>query len=204
MRAVNLLPGDAGRDRAKPQAPLLVGVVGAVAVTALVCGGFLMKSSEVRRQQETLRLAQAELAAIPPAPVVVQAEPELKQARDTRLAAVSTALGRRMTWDAVLRRFSQVLPGDVWLTSLSVASPLTGAPGAPPAAAPTGPTTGGMFLLSGYSYSHDAVARLLARLSAVPDLTEVQLQRSEQTKLEGRDVVTFSIQAIMRAGGVSS
>lgn len=204
MRAVNLLP-DTGRERTKPQAPVLVGVIGAVLVTGLVCAGFLAKSGEVAQQQEALRLAQAELAAIPPAPVIEQAEPGLKQVRDTRLTAVAAALGRRMTWDAVLRRFSQVLPGDVWLTTLSVQSPLGAAPAAavPGAApAPGQPATG--FVMSGYSYSHEAVARLLARLAIVPDLVGVQLQRSEVANIQGRDVVSFSIQAGLRVPGAAA
>jgi Tfp pilus assembly protein PilN len=199
MRAVNLLPGDQSGERSRPQAPVLVGVIGSVLVTGLVCAGFLMKSGEVTQQREALRLADAELASIPPPPVVEDAQPQLKEVRDTRLAAVSAALGRRVTWDGVLRRFSQVLPEDVWLTTLSVQSPVSGTAGTTPV---TGSTAiegaGGSFILSGYSYSHDAVARLLARLAVVPDLVGVQLQRSEQTKLQGRLVVTFSIQASLR------
>jgi Tfp pilus assembly protein PilN len=196
MRAVNLLPSEHFGERSRPQAPVLVGVIGAVLVTGLVCAGFLMKSGEVAQQTEALRLAETELAAVPPPPALEDAQPQLKAVRDTRLAAVSTALGRRVTWDGVLRRFSQVLPEDVWLTTLSVQSPVTGSAGAPATGAIAG--AGGSFILSGYSYSHDAVARLLARLGVVPDLVGVQLQRSEQTKLDGRDVVTFSIQASLR------
>jgi Tfp pilus assembly protein PilN len=200
MRAVNLLPSEHYGERSRPQAPVLVGVIGAVVVTGLVCAGFLMKSGEVTQQTEALRLAEAELASVPPPPVVEDAQPQLKEVRDARLIAVSAALGRRVTWDGVLRRFSQVLPEDVWLSTLSVQSPVSGPSGAP--AIGTGSAAiagaGGSFILSGYSYSHDAVARLLARLGVVPDLVGVQLQRSEQTKLDGRDVVTFSIQASLR------
>ena len=196
MRAVNLLPNDNTRERSAPQTPVLVGVVGSVLVTALVCGGFLMKSGEVNQQREALRLAEVELASIPPAPVVEQAAPKLKQVRDARLAAVSAALDRRVTWDGVLRRFSQVLPEDVWLTTLSVTSPLVGGvPGA------SGELVGGAFMLGGYTYSHDAVARLLARLAVVPDLVGVELQRSELMDLAGRDVVSFNIKASLRKGG---
>ena len=208
MRAVNLLPSDTGRERSRPQAPVLVGVVGTVLVTALVCSGFLMKSGEVAQQQEALRLAEAELASIPPAPAIEQAEPELKQVRDARLTAVASALGRRVTWDGVLRRFSQVLPADVWLTTLSVQSPVgpAGAAPAPPPVPGAAPSAAAAthFIMSGYSYSHEAVARLLARLAVVPDLTSVQLQRSELSKLDGRDVVSFSIQAGLRVPGAAA
>lgn len=199
MRAVNLLPRDSGQERRRPQAPALIGVVGTVLVTGMVCSAFLMKSSEVQQQQRALDLAERELAAIPPPAPVEQAAPQLQQVRDTRLTAVSSALSRRVTWDRVLRRFSQVLPDDVWLTTLSVSSPLSATVAATP-----GAPGGGGFLLNGFSYSHDSVARLLARLGVVPDLANVQLQRSSVSKVEGRDVVTFSIQATIRGVGPSA
>jgi Tfp pilus assembly protein PilN len=205
MRAVNLLPKDTARGaRRKPQPAALIGVVGAVAVTGLVCGGFLMKSSEVQTAQQALDLARHELATIPPPAPEQPTQPELQQARTARLGAVTAALNRRVSWDRVLRQFSQVLPNDVWLTSLSLkapgapaAGPVTGAP-AVDTATPTG------FQLGGYSYSHESVARLLSRLSIVPDLTSVTLQRSVKAKVAGRDIVQFTIVAAVRPPGAAA
>ena len=73
-------------------------------------------------------------------------------------------------------------------------------PAAPPApgATPTG------LVIGGYTYSQDAVARLLSRLQVVPDLTNVQLQSSAVTPLGNSSVVAFTILADIKTGGGSA
>jgi Fimbrial assembly protein (PilN) len=68
------------------------------------------------------------------------------------------------------------------------------------------PTIGGQlgFSIEGYTYSHDAVARLLTRLAVVPDLQQVQLVSSEQAELGNRTIIHFKILANVRAPGASS
>ena len=61
--------------------------------------------------------------------------------------------------------------------------------------APTG------FTMDCSTYSHDAVARLLSRLSVVPDLTNVQLVNSSAEEVNGQTVVHFSIAADIRGPG---
>jgi hypothetical protein len=69
-------------------------------------------------------------------------------------------------------------------------APAAAAPGAPPS----------LVTIEGYTYSHDAVARLLTRLSVIPDLKNVWLQKSLRTELGGRAVVTFTILSDVRPG----
>lgn len=191
MRAVNLLPkGSIKQERKKLPIVPLVGVTGAVVMTLLLAMMFMSKSSAASQAQTQLDLTRQELAAVPePAPVDA-AQPELRSAQSSRLTAVSGALGRRVTWDRVLRHFAQVLPTDVWLTSFTVGGPaaVSGAPGATP-----------RLQLSGYSYSHESVARLLSRLAIVPDFTNVTLLNSSLTTLDGRKVVQFNLYADVRS-----
>ena len=203
MRAVNLLPKDAGRTtRAVPRpVPLVAGGGGALALVALVAA-FVVTGNSVSAKESELAAKQAELAVVPrpqapqaaPAPV----SPEIAGARAPRVAAVSVALGGRVAWDRVLRRFSLVLPNDVWLQSLAV-----NAPSATTAAAegttPTGPSQG--FTITGSTYSHDGVARLLARLAVLPDLVDVQLQSSRLVDSKSQAVVEFTIVAGVRTDG---
>ena len=198
MRAVNLLPSGASkREARKPQSKVVLGgVVGVVLVTALLGASFVSKSSDAAQQREQVQLAQADLRSIPaPAPVDA-AQPELRQARDARLTAVASALGRRMAWDRVLREFSQVLPSDVWLTTLTAKSPLGAGAATPELPGAKAPET---FLLAGHSYSHQSVARLLARLALLPDLANVELRQSLMTTVAGRRIVQFTIVASVRA-----
>jgi Tfp pilus assembly protein PilN len=195
VRAVNLLPKDDGRrgSRAKGQNPLLVGgVAGTVLATAIIAALFLTASGGVADNQERYDAAQAELAATPVPPPTSQEKTQLDQEKTARITALSSALAGRLAWDRVLREVSLVLPDDVWLTSLSAQ--------APAAAATPGATAG--FTLNGRTYSHDGVARLLARLAVVPHLSNVQLLHSASATSEtGRKVVEFSINANVKAAG---
>ena len=61
------------------------------------------------------------------------------------------------------------------------------------------------FTITGRTYSHDGVARLLSRLQVVPDLTNVQLVSSTLSKVGNQDVVDFTIAAdIKSATGTGS
>jgi Tfp pilus assembly protein PilN len=210
MRAVNLLPKDSGRARqgagakkreAPKNLPVLVGGVLGALVIAFLALQTLSAGGAAGEQQAQLDRLEQMIASTPPPPAgPPAADTELANQRTQRAAALASALSRRVAWDRVLRRFSLVLPDDVWLTGLTLSTPTPAATpaGTPVSNAPTG------FVMSGFTYSHDAVARLLSRLAVVPDLTNVQLQSSIRTKLKGRPVVSFSIAAAVRTGSAPS
>jgi Tfp pilus assembly protein PilN len=196
VQAVNLLPSKKEIRERRRQAPVaaLGGVVGVVAVTAVLALWFLSASSAVTERQSEVDALRAEMAAIPaPAPRDTSGD-TLQQEKAARVTALSAALGKRVAWDRVLRELSLVTPNDVWLTTLQATSPT----------ASGSSTAGGAFSISGRTYSHDSVARLLARLSLVPDLDQVKLEKSTLNKIEGRDIVEFTIGAAVRARGASS
>jgi Tfp pilus assembly protein PilN len=206
VRAVNLLPKDSGRRRKSraEQAPLLVGLGLLVIVAAVLCGAFLMTSSTVQGREDELANAEAQLSILPPAPQgPTPVESGLADQERTRAAALTSALSRRVSWDRVLRELSLVLPDDIWLASLSAHSPASPATAAPPAAAAPGAVPTGLNL-TGYTYTHASVARLLARLSVLPDLTNVQLQRSALAQIGTQTVVQFVILADVKPPEVTA
>jgi Tfp pilus assembly protein PilN len=215
MRAVNLLPPrEAKRSRKRLTVVAQLALVSPFVVGSLLVAGYLLASSKVNDNKATLEALQGELAALPAPAPEPQVNPELASQRDQRIAALSGVLQGRLGWDRVLRQISAVLPGDVWLTTLSAKSPqapiaaapattstttsttTTGAgtttPAPPPAPAP-GPLT-----LAGYTYSQEGVARFLSRLAVVPALQDVKLLQSSQATVAGQVVVSFSIQANVR------
>jgi Tfp pilus assembly protein PilN len=204
MRAVNLLPrGEDVRRTDGPNLIVLVSVLAAVLLTGILAGGFLMEHSKAAEKQRALDDKKAELAAIPAPPAAQTAADQLLLTdKNQRVVALSAALSHRVAWDRIFRELSQVLPSDVWLNQLTANAPVSSAAaqtgGAGPAA-PASATTATGFILQGYTYSHDAVARLLSRLALVPDLKDVQLQSSVATIVRGRQIVTFQI-----GGNISS
>jgi Tfp pilus assembly protein PilN len=195
MRAVNLLPGDDAK-RSKTNVPVLVGVAGTVVVCALLSFMFLSASSQVHDKQNELNAINAQIAVIPPPPPPDAAGAALASQQKARLTALSGALSKRVAWDRVLRNLSLVLPSDVWLSTLSASSPASPASAAVPIPAAGATPTG--FLLSGYTYSQQGVARLLSRLEVLPDLTNVQLQNSSQSLIGTQNIVQFVIAASVR------
>jgi Tfp pilus assembly protein PilN len=192
MRAVNLLPPEE-----QPQSfggrpvPAIVGAALGVVVTGSLAVTFLGAAGNVRTARAQLANVEQQLAATPapPAPKV-PANAQLAGEQNARLTALSTALGGRVAWDRVLRDFSLVLPNDVWLSTLTMTAP-------DPAAVASGASN---FTMSGYTYSHDSVARLLSRLALLPELTNVSLATSTEAKLKnGPTTVQFSINATVPA-----
>lgn len=197
MRAVNLLPREQANKPAvkKEQIPFVVGGCLGLVVTALIASQYLSQSGKVSAERQNVDGLQAQLAALPaPPPGPTAAETQLAGEQSKRLAALQSALTTRVAWDRVLREFSLVLPEDVWLTQLSLKSPVSPSTNMPPDA--SGSPTG--FTIEGSTYSHDAVARLLSRLSVVPDLTNVQLVSSTTASTDGQKVVHFNIAADIR------
>jgi len=213
MRAVNLLPKDSAR-RAGPPVPTAVAatVIGGLVLVSLMVSVLLLSAhGKVKSRELELAQKQAELAAIPvPAQNRLQQQDALVADKSARVAALNAALSKRIAWDRVLRGFALVLPDDVWLLSLSATAPSSAAAtpvaGTSSTSSSSTPTLGGQlgFSIEGYTYSHDAVARLLTRLAIVPDLQQVQLISSQQAKLGNRTIIHFKISANVRAPGASS
>lgn len=230
MRAVNLLP----RDEAQRRTPKVAAPMLAVGLLPLVIGGALagaysMESGKVADKRLQLAAVEAELARTP-APVPIDpTNTALATEKNSRIGAVSDALGRRLAFDRVLRELSLVLPEDVWLSSMQAQSPegalAAGSAPAPaqappastesgeaaPAATTSAPaaTTGATaadspFVLIGFTYSQEGVARLLSRLSVLPHLSNVRLSSSVRVPAGKRYVVEFTITADLRSPKESS
>jgi Tfp pilus assembly protein PilN len=212
MRAVNLLPREPRLRRKRLTGFAQVALVAPFVVAGLITAGYLLASSKVNDRQATRDALRSELALLPAPRQQPQADPQLALLRDQRIAALGTALQNRLAWDRILREISAVLPGDVWLTTLSATgaapqpapatTPTTTTTPATTPAAPVAPPTAGPLTFAGFTYSQPGVARLLSRLAVVPALQDVQLVSSTRTAYSGRFVFSFSIKANVRAGEV--
>jgi Tfp pilus assembly protein PilN len=217
VRAVNLLPPrEAKGSRKRLSVAAQLAIVSPFVVGSLLAAGYLLASSKVNDRKATLEALQGELAALPAPAPQPQTNPELASQRAQRIAALSAALQGRLGWDRILREISAVLPGDVWLTSLSAQSPQAPTPTPAPSTTTStttsstttqtttttpaprpAPTTGPLSLM-GYTYSQEGVARFLGRLAVVPALQDVKLLQSAQATVSGQVIVSFSIQANVR------
>lgn len=208
MRAVNLLPREMRPKRSfEGSGAVIVGGVAAAAIVVLALGAGFMTAharaaseaqkladakSELRLVQRDSLQRQLKIAArvgarrtipiVPVPPVTAEEQP--------RLTALASALAGRVQWDRVLREFSQVMPSDITVSSLTLNAPAAGAS-----------AQAGGFSLQGLAFSHDSVARLLERLMLIPDLTDVSLSSSTADPASGK--VTFQIQAAVKGAAPS-
>ena len=222
MRAVNLLPRDAERQGSDGgRVPIFVAGGGIAAVTAAAAVLFMSASGSVSDQRAQLESVEAAIARVPAPTQPAVAPGTFAQERTDRVTALTAALSTRVPVDRLLRELAYVLPEDAWLTGMTASAPTTPAPtGAPPGTAAPAATGAPGVTIQGATYSHQSVARVLARLAALPTLSDVRLTASarvepvvpesdETTKTKKKKkrakkpkpVVTFTITANVRSGG---
>jgi Tfp pilus assembly protein PilN len=201
MRAVNLLPRDEPKKSFEAGRGVVFGAAGGAAlVTAGLTALLLGAGGSIADSQSRIDALNAELAAIPKSSRATETAAQdaaISTELSKRSNALSTVIAGRVAWDSVLRQISQVLPKDVWLTSLTSTAPESSETD------PTASTTTGL-VLSGATYAQSGVARLLSRLSVTPTLANVRLQTSMTAKSGSSKLVQFTILADVKAVGDAS
>lgn len=200
MKAVNLIPVDerggasAGVGRAGGAAYVVLGLIGVLAVFALLYGLAARHISSSRSEVASLTIrtqqAQARTAQLAPYTSFVAM-------RQQRAQAVSQLVDSRFDWAHAFHELGRVLPSNVSLTSLDgTVGPTSGAAGsssAPAAATATAATAGSSvasatppgsvptLTIQGCATSQAKVALMLDRLRLIDGVSEVALQSSTKS-----------------------
>jgi Tfp pilus assembly protein PilN len=221
MRAVNLLPRDAERVRSEgARTPVLIAAGGVAVVTAVAAVLSFSASGTAGERRAELASIEDAIALVSRTETPAVSQAVLVQERTDRVSALGAALTTRIPFDRLFRELSLVLPEDAWLTGITASAPVSTTPtGAPPGGASraTATETQGV-TIQGATYSHQSVARVLARLSVIPSLENVRLTASARVvpqedetggaqkktkKKKQKAVVTFSVAASLRTGSSS-
>jgi Tfp pilus assembly protein PilN len=214
MRAVNLLPQDERRKGLEEgaRAPLLVAAGGIALVTIAATFVASLSSVSASGTRSDVESVEAAINALPKPPEQAVSQNTLVQERSQRVSALAQALSGRVAFDRLFRQISYVLPEDAWLTQLDATAPASSTDPAAAAGTPPGDAAAATDVtLQGGTWSHEQVAVVLARLAAVPSLTDVRLTgstRVEPGQAEGdsaepsatpdRPFVTFVVSAAIR------
>ena len=200
MRAFNLLPREDPREArsVRPRAPQLVlAIVGIILIAGSGAAYTVMSATleEKRTTRDDLR-AQVEALrqAIAASGQEEQIDPALVSEKNLRTYSLALALSGRVAWDRLLREVSLVTPEDVWLSGLAAIPAET-------ADAVAGESS---LTVNGYTHGQEGVARMLARLAVVPELSSVQLVSSASSLIGDTEVVQFSISAGVKLPGGAS
>jgi Tfp pilus assembly protein PilN len=203
MRAFNLLPSEEARHQTESQRPLpyVLVALAAVLVFAALAAFYLITGADVTKQRSTVEDLRAELAAYQTPDEAPQQDKTaaIAQERAGRTTSLSSALATRLAWDRVLRELALVLPNDVSVDSITATAPAASS-AAPPPADGSDPVH---FTLNGGTDSQKSVAELLARLSVIPEFSNVALTQASRLDVEdteARHPITFTITAMLRLG----
>ena len=181
MRAVNLIPDDApGRGSAGLGVPLLLGglavLLALVTVHVLTGNQIADRKAELTSVQQQVSTVQAQADATRP----YREFATLAKARVETIRQLGTA---RFDWHRAFADLAVVIPGNVWLTSLTgtvtsgvnVAGGSGSAAGSLRAAIPNP-----AIVMTGCTVDHDSVARLISRLRLMHGVQRVALADSSK------------------------
>ena len=186
MRAVNLIPGEAGRGGSGGASAgpwVVLGVLGlllaGVVAYVLTSNQLVDRRAELASLQTQARVVQAQAEATRP----YREFAALAQARVQTVRQLGAA---RFDWHRAFADLARVIPDDVWLTSL-LGTVTTGVSVDGAGSGDTGATRSALpnpaIELSGCTTSHDGVARLISRLRLMTGVVRVAL--ADSTKDDG-------------------
>jgi Tfp pilus assembly protein PilN len=189
VRPVNLIPPEERRGektplRTGPVSYLIVGLlalaVGGVTLLVLTSNKIADRKAEVASLQSQVDAAQAQADRLSD----YTSFTDLQQARQETVASLATS---RFDWERALHELALVLPGDVWLTSMTAkasSDPSTAAASSTGSSAALGSVTGPSLDIHGCASGHDAVAKFLAALRDVDGVTRVTVLSSDRPGAE--------------------
>jgi Tfp pilus assembly protein PilN len=192
VRPVNLIPGDqrrrgglvvpgGGRTPAELAAYGVLGLLGLalVGVVALVLtsNGVNDKKDEVAKLKQDVAAAEAAANALRP-------YGEFQELQQARVATIRGLAASSFNWARVVHALSRTIPSNAWLISakgtVAPGVQLEGGGTGGVGAQMRGLTTAPALELTGCTYSHGSVARMMTRMRNIEGVTEVVLADSER------------------------
>ena len=208
MRRIDLLPVAYVERRAQKRNVATV-IAAALAVFLLLMVWFLLLTTQISDARDELADVQAQNAALEAEIAELARFAQLEAEVQSKRTALQTVMAGDIDWPAVMTQIAMVIPGDVWLESLTTSAGTT--EGAAPAATETNAirisrrSPVGRIQFSGHSVCMPGVARWLIRLGTVEDFSAIWLNTAtEQDTVPGCEQVDFNSTLELGEGAVSN
>lgn len=194
---VNLLPPEIAAQRAfrRVQMGLGVAVLGAVAVAGMMYVSAAHGVSSAQSELDAANAQQASLQRDIGRYAGVQATYSAAAAAKAQLAV---AMGDEVRYSQFLNDLSLSIPGNVWVSNVSLsksagpaAATVPGGAAAARGAVPAGPTPVAALTFSGVAFSHDDVATWLESLTGIKGLQDPYFGKSTEFLIGPRPAVNF-------------
>jgi Tfp pilus assembly protein PilN len=186
MRPVNLIPKD--QRRAMPgtgRAGLPTYVfLGALATAVLIVLGLVITNNQINDRKGRVGQLEARAARAQAAAQALAPYGNFARLSQARAATVQALADSRFNWERVLRALSRTIPSDVWLVSfkgtLSADVQVEAEGGEGGTGSLRTKTPAPAIELTGCTYNHEAVARMMVRMRNIDGVSEVALAKSER------------------------
>jgi Tfp pilus assembly protein PilN len=184
MRPVNLIPAEQ-RHGAQAQlrtGPLPYMVLGALTLVLIGVALLVTTSNHISESKAEVAQLKREDAAAEAKAKRLAAYAQFRTLAEQRVATVQSLADSRFDWERVMHELSLVLPGNVWLTSLSASATPEGAAGGATggeASGLRGAIPGPALEMSGCATGQEAVAEFVTALKNIDGVTRVGLSSSE-------------------------
>ena len=186
MTQVNLLPGDV-RERQRTRRLTLAVVAGVAGVLALVLFVFVLQSARLASANHQLAAQESVNDGLRSDIAGLQQFAQLKQTVADRVALRDDLLRSQVLWSGILRDLSMVIPGKVYLTSMTgTVTDVSQSPGLP-----AGDLVG-TIQFQGVATDQPTVALWLSRLEQVDGWVNSWISQSAKANVDGVDKVQFS------------
>jgi Tfp pilus assembly protein PilN len=189
VRPVNLIPKEQQRrgsgiaeGRTGLGVYMLLGFLG---VAVLGVAAVVLTSNSINNKKEDVAQIERDMASAKASADALRPYGNFAQMKQARLDTVNSLVDTSFNWERTLRSLSSTIPSDAWLTSFTgTVSPTVKleSEGGGAAAQLRGNTNSPAIALSGCTYSHSAVARMMVRMRLLDDVSDVVLESSEKSE----------------------
>jgi Tfp pilus assembly protein PilN len=160
-------------------------VLGVLGLAVLGVAAVVMTSNSVNSKKDEVARLERDTASAKASAEALRPYGNFAQLEQARVDTVNSLLDTSFNWERVLRSLSRTIPSNAWLTSLvGTVSPnvKVESEGGGAAAQLRGKTNSPAVALTGCTYSHSAVARMMVRMRNLDDVSDVALQSSEKSE----------------------
>jgi Tfp pilus assembly protein PilN len=189
VRPVNLIPKEQQRrgsgvteGRAGLGVYLLLGFL---AIAVLGVTSVVLTSNKITQKKEEVVQIDRDAASAKASAEALRPYGNFAQMKQSRVDTVNSLVDTSFNWERVLRSLSRTIPSNVWLTSFTgTVSPnvKVESEGGSAASQLRGQTNSPAIAMSGCTYSHSSVARMMVRMRNLDDVNDVVLQSSEKSE----------------------
>jgi Tfp pilus assembly protein PilN len=186
VRPINLIPADQRRGPARgPGARTGVGVyvlLGGLGAAVLCVLAFVLTSNSINDKTEELAEIKAEAQGEKQVADALRPYGQFAQVEQAREQQITALASNRFNWERSLRQLSLAIPRNVYLLTVAATeSPeveVEEAGGSGNIATMRKEVQAPAFAITGCTYSQHAVARMMARMRNLDDVTAVRLAKS--------------------------